>query len=570
MPDRILVCAAWPYANGPIHLGHLAGCYLPADIFARYHRTKGNQVLMVSGSDQHGTPVTVRAEQEGKPVEAVADFYHQSFLDTWRRAGISFDMFTSTHTANHQEVVYQLWRVLKEQGYLYQGAMPLMYCPSDDRYLPDRYVTGTCPHCGFTNARGDQCDNCGRPLNGIELVDPVCTFCKNANSVPEVRQSEHYFLKLSALNQELLDWVEAEGKDRWRANVYKFTQNFLAGGLHDRAITRDMEWGVPVPEPGWDRKRIYVWFEACIGYLSATVEWFKTHGDNPDGWQDFWFQSRGARVYNFIGKDNIPFHTIIWPGMLMGYNHGLPEGERHNLAYDVPANEFLSLEGQQFSTSRNWAVWAPDYLDQYDPDPLRYLLTANMPESGDTDFSWREYVRRNNDELVAAYGNLAHRVLTFTYRNFDKQVPAPGPLDDADRAILARAEEGLAAVGTAIEAVHLREAIRAAMALAQDANRYLDDKAPWKSLKVDRERTATSLHTALTVIAALKQAFYPFLPFSAAKLHGLLGREGAPEADGWQVVTPVPGTPLAEPSPLFTKLDDALIEQETAKLGLKQ
>ncbi len=562
MPDRILVCVAWPYANGPVHLGQVAGAYLPADIFARYHRTKGNRVLMVSGSDQHGTPVTVRAEQEGKAVEDVADFYHRSFLDTWERLGISFDLFTSTHTANHQAVVHDMWRGIKDNGYLYPATMPLMYCPTDDRFLPDRYVTGTCPHCAFVYARGDQCDNCGRPLNGIELVDPVCTFCKNASSKPEVRDSEHYFFKMSALNQRLAEWVDKQSAiANWRPNVQNFTRRFLAEGLHDRAITRDIEWGVPVPEPGWEHKRIYVWFEACMGYLSATKEGYASHG-NPEGWTEFWRESPDLRSYYFLGKDNIPFHTIIWPGMLMAYG-GL------DLAYDVPANEFLSLEGQKFSTSRNWAVWAPDYLDAYDPDPLRYLLSVNMPESGDTDFSWREYVRRNNDELVAAYGNLAHRVLTFTYRNFGQQVPQPGPLDAADRAVLAKAEEGLAAVGASIEGVRLREAIRGAMALAQEGNRYLDDKAPWKTLKEDRERTATSLHTALTVIAALKQAFSPFLPFSAEKLHALLGRTGTCQNEGWQVVPPAPGTPLPQPEPLFVKLDDSIIEMETAKLGLQ-
>lgn len=560
MPDRILVCVAWPYANGPVHLGQVAGAYLPADIFARYHRTRGNHVLMVSGSDQHGTPVTVRAEQESKPVEEVADFYHRSFLDTWKRMGISFDLFTSTHTPNHQRVVHEMWRTIKDNGYLYPATMPLMYCPTDDRFLPDRYVTGTCPHCGFTFARGDQCDNCGRPLNGIELVDPKCTFCKSVSSTPEIRDSEHYFFKLSGLNKGLAEWVDWQAKAaNWRPNVYNFTERYLAEGLHDRAITRDIEWGVPVPEPGWERKRIYVWFEACMGYLSATHEACAAWPDRFGRWQDWW-EDGNTQSYYFLGKDNIPFHTIIWPGMLMA-NGGL------NLPTDVPANEFLSLEGQKFSTSRNWAVWAPDYLDAYDPDPLRYLLSINMPESGDTDFSWREYVRRNNDELVAAYGNLAHRVLTFTYRNFDKQVPQPGPLDAADDAILARAGELLAAVGTSIEAVRLREAIRQVMDLTREANRYLDEKAPWKTLKEDRERTATSLHTALAVIAALKQAFYPFLPFSSAKLHTLLGRQGAPEADGWTVVRPEPGTPLPEPSPLFVKLDDAIVDQEMAKLG---
>ncbi len=569
MADRILVCVAWPYANGPIHLGHLAGCYLPADIFARYHRTLGNDVLMVSGSDQHGTPVTVRAEQEGISPAEIAARYHAEFLETWRRVGISFDqsgLFTTTGTKNHEQTVHRIFLALKERGYLYEGAMPLMYCASDRRFLPDRYVTGTCPHCGSDHARGDQCDECGRPLNGVELVDPKCTFC---GARPEVRDSEHYFLKLSAFNQQLLDWLRDEGQYQttngartkrsfWRPAVYNFTERFLEEGLHDRAITRDIEWGVAVPEPGWEHKRIYVWFEAVIGYLSAAIEASERQGD-PDRWKAFW-QDPTARIYNFIGKDNTPFHTIIWPAILMAYG-GL------NLPYDVPANEFLSIEGKQFSTSRNWAVWASDYLDRYDPDPLRFLLAANMPETGDTDFSWREFLRRNNDELVATYGNLVHRVLTFTYRSFDGSVPAPGPLDAPSQALLRRVDETVPAVGQHLAQCHFREALRGAMDLARESNRYLDAQAPWKTLKEDRTVTATTLHTAMTAIAALKQLLYPFLPFSSQKLHALLGREGTPENEGWRVVAPVPGRAFPEPSPLFVKLDDKIVEEETAKLG---
>ncbi len=555
MPERIHVGVAWPYANGPIHMGHLAGCYLPADIFARYHRILGNDVVMVSGSDQHGTPVTVRAEQEGVSPAAVAARFHAEFLDTWQRMGISFDLFTTTGTENHKRIVHDMFLNLRDKGYIDQGAMPLMYCSKDARFLPDRYVTGTCPNCASTHARGDQCDECGRPLNGTDLVDPQCVFC---GARPEVRDSDHYFLKLSAFNQQLLDWVRRQ--QHWRPNVLNFTERFLEDGLHDRAITRDIEWGVPLPpgEEGWDHKRIYVWFEAVIGYLSATVEWAERQGA-PERWKDFWFD-QNTKVYNFIGKDNIPFHTIIWPAMLMGYGG-------YNLPYDVPANEFLSIEGKQFSTSRNWAVWANDYLERYDPDPLRFLLSANMPETGDSDFSWRELVRRNNDELVATYGNLAHRVLTFTYRNFDKQVPQPGPLDDTSAALIRRVEEAFSVTGDHLAACHFREALRSVMAVAQDANRYLDERAPWKTLKEDRTATATSLYTALVVIAGLKQLFYPFLPFSAQKLHGLLGRAGSSQDEGWRVVLPVPGEPLPEPSPLFVKLDDAVIEMETAKLG---
>ena len=558
MAERILVCVAWPYANGPLHLGHVAGCYLPADIFARYHRTLGNQVLMVSGSDQHGTPVTVHAEQLGVSPAEVAERYHTQFLKTWRDMGISFDLFTRTGTENHERVTHEIFLKLKEKGYIYKGTMPLMYCPQDQRFLPDRYVVGSCPHCGSDHARGDQCDECGRPLNGTELVEPRCVFCGTG---PEVRDSEHYFLKLSAFNQQLAEWVAQQ--KHWRPNVLNFTQRYLADGLHDRAITRDIEWGVAVPEPGWERKRIYVWFEAVIGYLSASIEWSDMFSppDHPDTWKEFWHDP-ACRSYYFIGKDNIPFHTIIWPAMIMGYG-GL------NLPYDVPANEFLSLENQQFSTSRNWAVWVHDYLERYEPDPLRYLLSANMPESGDTDFSWREFLRRNNDELVATYGNLVHRVLTFTYRNFNGSVPEPGPLDAASDALIHRAHDVFQSVGEPLALCHFREAIRVAMSFAQETNRYLDERAPWKTLKEDRIATATSLYSALTAIAALKQVMYPFLPFSSQKLHQLLGREGTPEEEGWSLRAPTPGQALAQPEPLFVKLDPEILDQEAARLGKK-
>ena len=556
MPERILVCVAWPYANGPIHLGHLAGCYLPADIFARYHRTVGNQVLMVSGSDQHGTPVTVRAEQEGVSPAEVAERYHNQFLETWHRMGISFDLFTHTGTKNHERVTHDIFLKLKEKGYIYKDTMPLMYCTVDARFLPDRYVTGTCPNCGSDHARGDQCDECGRPLNGIELLKPQCVFC---GATPEVRDSEHFFLKLSALNQELSSWVARQ--KHWRPNVLNFTQRYLADGLHERSITRDMEWGVPVPEEGWEHKRIYVWFEAVIGYLSASIEWAQTLNTSggADRWKEFW-QDPQCRSYYFIGKDNIPFHTIIWPAILMAYG-GM------NLPYDVPANEFLSLEGRQFSTSRNWAVWAPDYLDRYEPDPLRYLLAANMPEGGDADFSWREFLRRNNDELVATYGNLVHRVLTFTYRNFGGAVPEPGEIDPATAAIIQHASAVFEEVGTPLSLCHFREAIRAAMAFAQETNRYLDARAPWKTLRLDRALTATSLYGAITAITALKQVFSPFLPHSAQKLHGLLGKTGSPEEEGWKLVLPTPGQKLQLPEPLFVKLEEKIVEEETSRLG---
>ena len=404
MPQRILVAVAWPYANGSLHLGHLAGCYLPADIFARYHRLKGSDVLMVSGSDQHGTPITIRAEQEGTTPEEVASKYHAEFQRSWEQMGISFDLFTSTGTDTHQQVVHEMFLALYDKGYIYTDTTRLPYCPACQRFLPDRYVGGSCPHCDNSNARGDQCDNCGRTLNPEDLVRPQCSIC---GTPPQFKDSEHFFLRLTAFQEPLLEWVKQQ--PHWKANVLNFTQRYLEDGLKDRAISRDISWGVPLPWEGYESKRIYVWFEAVIGYLSASKEWAQQPG-NEGKWEDFW-KDPAAKAYYFIGKDNIPFHTIIWPAMLVGYG-GL------SLPYDVPANEFLSLENRQFSTSRQWAVWLPDYLERYRPDPLRYYLSINMPETSDSDFTWSGFVRRNNDELVATYGNLVHRVLTFTYRNF--------------------------------------------------------------------------------------------------------------------------------------------------------
>ncbi|MBA7638796.1 Methionine--tRNA ligase [subsurface metagenome] len=553
MTEKILVAVAWPYANGSLHLGQIAGAYLPADIFARYHRLKGNDVLMVSGSDQHGTPITIKAEQEGKKPGEIAGRYHREFLESWQRLGISFDLFTTTGTENHTEVTQDMFLTLLEKGYIYKAKVSQPYCPQCNRFLPDRYIEGTCPFCGSPGARGDQCDDCGKPMNPAELLEPRCRLCAAA---PVFEESEHFFLKLSAFQKKLLEWVKP--KSHWRKNVLNFTTRYLEDGLKDRAITRDIDWGVPVPLEGYENKRIYVWFEAVIGYLSASKEWAKSGGDG-EGWRPFW-EGDDSKSYYFIGKDNIPFHTIIWPAMLMGYG-GL------NRPYDVPANEFLTIEGKKLSTSHNWAVWLPDYLSRYAPDPLRYLLSINMPEHGDTDFSWREFFRRNNDELVATYGNLVHRVLTFSYRNFDGCVPQPGELDEPSQKLMAKAEETLNTVGELISRCRFKQGVMAAMALAQEANRYLDDKSPWKIIKEDKEAAATALYVALGVISALKTALYPFLPFSSQKLHGLLGFEGTIEDEGWKLRLPTGGQKLGEPEPLFAKLDDKLIDEETARLG---
>lgn len=558
MSERIFIGVAWPYANGPLHLGHVAGCYLGADIFARYHRMKGNEVLMVSGSDTHGTPITIRADQEGITPAEVVERYHADFLETWKRLGISFDLFTHTNTENHEQVVHDIFLSLLGQGYIYTDNMLLAFCPGCQRFLPDRYVEGVCPHCSYSRARGDQCDQCGRTLDPQELVEAFCILCGGS---PEFRESEHFFLKLSAFQEPLLEWIREQ--PHWRANVSNQTRSFLEGGLRDRAITRDLTWGIPIPLDGYGGKRIYVWFEAVIGYLSAAVEWAANSGE-PDRWEDFW-KTPETRSYYFIGKDNIPFHSIIWPAMLMGYGHDL------NLPYDVPANEFLSLENQKFSTSQNWAVWVPDYLDRYDPDPLRYLLSINMPEAGDADFSWAEFVRRNNEELVATYGNLVNRVLSFTYRNFDGLVPPAREPDEMDRQLLDTARTALDDVGDSLEHTRFKVAVGQAFGLAQEANRYLDAKAPWRAIRTDREDAANTLNVSLRVLNCLKVALAPFLPFSSQEVHEYLGFDGAVEQEAWDYDVLAQaiqgGNPLRQPSPLYTKLDPQVVELETQRLG---
>ena len=567
MTETIFIGVAWPYANGPLHQGQIVGSFLPADCFARYHRLAGNKVLMVSGSDQHGTPITVRAEREGRtPNDVVAEF-HKSFQESLDWLGISMDLFTSTGTDNHRETVQRIFLKLLGQGDVYPDSMMMLYCPNDKRFLPDRYVEGICPNCGYENARGDECENCSRAIDAMELIDPRCKLC---GTRPEPRETEHYFLKLSAYNDRLRDWVS--GQAHWRKHVVNFTLGVLNEGLHDRAITRDLEWGIPIPTgdlgPG---KRLYVWFENVIGYLSASKEWAQQRGE-PDAWRDFW-QDANCRSYYFLGKDNIFFHTISWPAEIMAYgdDEGAPHpstsstgSEKLNLPYDVPANQFMNMGGQKASTSRMTAVFIPDVIGRFDPDAFRYYLCATMPETSDSDFTWADFVARNNNELVATWGNLVNRVLTMTYRNFDGRVPDAGALDQRSEALLARTEAMLVEAGEHIAACHFRAALSAAMSHAQEANKYLDETAPWKALPNDRVSAARSLYTALCAVNGLKVAMSPYVPFSSERLHGLLGFETPLSAGGWRLTRLLPGQPLREPVALFTKLELDQIEPQEA------
>ena len=538
----VLVCAAWPYANGMPHLGHMAGCYLPADIFARFQRMAGNQVLMVSGSDAHGTPITVRADEEGVSPADIVNRYHPEFLRIWADLGISFDLFTSTMTDNHREVVQAFFTRLREAGYVSPEETEQFYDPASRRFLPDRYVVGTCPFCGYTEARGDQCENCGRTLDPDILLAPRS---KLSGATPEKRATTHFFLRLSALGDDLLRWLE--GRKGWRRHVYNWSVQFVRDGLRDRAITRDLEWGVPLPGdelgPG---KRIYVWFDAVIGYLSATKEWAAASGD-PEAWRRWWADP-DAEAYYFIGKDNIPFHTVIWPAMLLGHG-GL------NLPTDVPANQYVTFGGAKASKSAGIGRGVREYLDLLQPDALRYALATVLPEQNDTEISDADIIRRVNDELIANWGNLVNRVMAQLTRFFDGEVPGAGELDGPHAELLAKVDSALERVADLLGRVELRAALRAAMDASSEVNQYLYREEPWKTVKTDRAAAARSLATAVRAIAGINTALAPFLPFTAAKVAAALGTG----LDEWGR-PPVPaGHRITWSGALFTKLDaDAL------------
>jgi methionyl-tRNA synthetase len=585
MSKHILVSVAWPYANGPRHVGHVAGFGVPSDIFARYHRLAGNRVLMVSGTDDHGTPITFQADKEGVTPAEIADRYNPIIAEDLLNLGLSYDLFTRTKTQNHYRVTQDLFLQMLNTGAIRKDTMTGTFSSATGRALPDRYVEGTCPICGYKEARGDQCDNCGNQLNPADLINPRSRI---DGSPPLFRPTEHFFLDLPKFKDALQTWIEAQ--THWRPNVRAFSLNLLKD-VPPRPITRDLDWGVPIPLPGFDDKRIYVWFDAVIGYLSASIEWARNNG-TPDAWKEWWLDPE-ARGYYFMGKDNIVFHSEIWPAMLMGYDKGpLTNGEAPlNLPYDVVSSEFLTMEGKKFSSSRGVVIYVRDVLARYDADALRYYLTIGGPETQDTDFTWAEFVRRNNDELVATWGNLVNRVLKNTANNFDA-VPQPSELTEADQQILQAVEAGFPKIGGLIEACRFRAALAEAMSLAAQANGYIAEQEPWKVIKLDRDRAATILYVGLRVIDNLKILFCPFLPFSSQRLHELLGYtdviagpleiKQVEEADGathgvltcepntwsghWQPSQLPVGQELRDPQPLFRKLDPKVVDEELARL----
>ncbi|MBB2913338.1 methionyl-tRNA synthetase [Streptosporangium becharense] len=590
MSQHILTAVAWPYANGPRHIGHVSGFGVPSDVFSRYQRMAGNKVLMVSGTDEHGTPIQVQADKEGVTARELADRYNRVIVEDLQALGLSYDLFTRTTTANHYAVAQEIFKGLHANGYIFPKTTMGAISPSTGRTLPDRYIEGTCPICGYDGARGDQCDNCGNQLDPIQLINPVSRI---NGETPIFVETEHFMLDLPAFAEVLGSWLQSKQGD-WRPNVLKFSLNLL-GDLQPRAISRDLDWGVPIPLEGWNdqaNKRLYVWFDAVIGYLSASIEWARRSGD-PDAWRQWW-QNPEARGYYFMGKDNIVFHAEIWPAMLLGYNGQGSRGGSPgslgalNLPSEVVSSEFLTMEGRKFSSSRQVVIYVRDFLARYDADALRYYIAVAGPENQDTDFTWSEFVNRNNGELVAAWGNLVNRSISMAAKNFGV-IPEAGDLTDADRALLARSRAAFPKVGAELARSRFKNAATEAFDVVREANRYLAEQEPWK-IKDDPERVKSILHVALQVVDDVKTLLTPFLPTSSNKIYAMLGGTGVwsgmPEvrevdeenrtypiitgsyegAARWEHSPLKAGLPLAPPARLFAKLDPKVVDEELARL----
>ncbi len=547
---RTLVTCALPYANGPVHIGHLAGVYVPADIYVRYLRLRGEEVLYVCGSDEHGVPITIKARQQGCTPQDIVDKYHNIIDESFKGLGIHFDIYGRTSSKVHEKNASEFFRKLYEDGKFITKESEQYYDPEAKTFLADRYIVGTCPKCGAEGAYGDQCEKCGSTLSPEELINPKS---KLSGAEPIKKKTTHWYLPLQDYEQWLRDWI-LEGHKEWRPNVYGQVKSWLDGGLQPRAVTRDLDWGVPVPVEGADGKVLYVWFDAPIGYISNTQELL------PNDWEKWW-KSEDTKLVHFIGKDNIVFHCIVFPAMLKAYGgYVLPE--------NVPANEFLNLEGDKISTSRGWAVWAHEYLEQFPgkQDVMRYVLTANAPETKDNDFSWKDFQTRNNSELVAIFGNFVNRAFVLTHKYFDGKCPERAELQDVDREVLAEIPALRASLEHNIETYHFREALKDAMSIARAGNKYISDTEPWKVAKTDMARTATILNVCLQICADLAIAFEPFTPFATEKLSAMLGIKSVWENLGKDELVPV-GHQLGEPELLFAKIEDDAIQAQLDRLA---
>lgn len=538
MSKNILVAVAWPYASGSRHLGHIGGAYLPADIFARYHRVIGNNVLMVSGSDVHGTPITVRADAEGVEPIDIVDKYHTEFLGYWEKLSISWDNYTTTMTDTHIEVVHDIFNELLKKGFIDKQKSLQAYDPEEKKFLPDRYVEGSCPYCSYSEARGDQCDSCSKTLDPEELLDPIS---KISGNKAEFKETEHFFLKLSLLENQLASWLDE--KKGWRPHVINWAKSFVKDGLQDRAITRDLDWGIEIPVddlgPG---KKIYVWFEAVIGYLSASKEWAKIKGEDKK-WTEWW-NNESAETYYFIGKDNVPFHAVIWPSILLAY-------EGLNLPTNVPANQYILVKGEKASASRGVGKTLQEYLDEWNPDALRYALASALPEQSDTEISEDEMIRRNNEELVATWGNLVQRVFTQINNNFSKIIEID-EANDVDKKLLQEMSESFKTVGQLIEKVELKTSLQESMRYVSKVNAYLNETEPWKVIKDDEKRAGRILYTALEAIDSCANLLYPFMPTTSDLVKSAIPRE---TNNSWGLNQIKTGVELKEIGLLFSKFD---------------
>ncbi len=549
---RTLITTALPYANGPVHIGHLAGVYVPADIYARYLRLQGREVLMIGGSDEHGVPITIKAKAEGVTPQDIVDRYHSIIKDSFSELGISFDIYSRTTSDIHARTASEFFRRLYDNGQFVEKTSMQLFDEKANQFLADRYVTGECPHCHAEGAYGDQCEKCGTSLNATDLINPKSAITGNT---PVLRETKHWYLPLDRWQSALEKWI-LDGHKEWKSNVYGQCKSWLDLGLQPRAVSRDLDWGVPVPVEGADGKVLYVWFDAPIGYISNTIELL------PDSWQKWW-KDPESRVINFIGKDNIVFHCIVFPAMLMAY------GDNFQLPDNVPANEFLNLEGDKISTSRNWAIWLHEYLRDFPgkQDVLRYVLTANAPETKDNDFTWRDFQARNNSELVAILGNFVNRAMVLTFKYFNGIVPQAGQLDDIDNAAIAEVRQSVDTLTAALDTFHFREALREAMNIARIGNRYLQETEPWKVAKTDPERVKTILNVALQLCANIAVAFEPFLPFMSEKLRNML----ALGEISWSMLGSdaivAAGSQLNQPELLFEKIEDDVIQAQLDRLA---
>ena len=553
--ERYLVTSALPYANGPIHLGHIAGAYLPADIFVRYQRLKNQDVIFICGTDEHGVPITITAKNENSTPQQVVDKYYEIQKTSFEQLGISFDNFSRTSYKLHYETSQEFFLTLYKKNYLAEKKIKQFYCTHDKMFLSDRYVEGICPHCRAPGARGDQCEACGKWIEQTTLTEPQCKLCGNA---PEIRETKHWFFKFGEFQDRLKKWIN--GKKDWKENVTNFCNGWFNEGLQDRAVTRDLDWGVPVPLDEAKGKVLYVWFDAPIGYISSTKEWAQKKGD-PDLWKKYWLD-KSTKLIHFIGKDNIVFHAIFFPAMLIGYgDYVIPE--------NIPANEFLNIEGSKLSTSKNYAIWLNDYLDKFPPDPLRYCLSTILPESKDSDFSWKTLQARNNYELADILGNFINRIFIFAQKYFDNKIPQPSELRQEDRAMLETCRKSYGTVGGYIEKYQMRNAVKEMMDVARAANKYFNDEEPWKTVKDDKERCAATVYTCIQVVGYLSVLMHPFMPFSSENILPMLNINKDITALEWgdsieEYLSP--GHPLGKSEILFRKIEDEQIDPEIEKL----